>query len=347
VPETTTSEPGLDANCLRRGGAVVASETPQASAATVTVGALIERWLDLVTDDLSPTTVRGYRCLIDGKILPALGSLEICELGSSVLDDFYMSLRRGQGLATGTVRHVHSIMRSCLTQAVKWGLLDSNPALSASPPKLRRAEIEPPDLEQVQALICDAERVNPPFARFLRLMAATGLRRGEACALRWTDVDFDAGTLVVRRALITVKGRSTLVKSTKTRSIRRIAVDNTTLTALRVQRDFMRSKAAQHESELAPEAYLFSHADDGRRPWYPDGVSHNFITLRNRLGFYGVRLHDLRHAHATQLLAAGVPVRTVSGRLGHANAATTLGVYAHFLASSDRDAANVITELLG
>jgi integrase len=178
-------------------------------------------------------------------------------------------------------------------------------------------------------------------------MAATGLRRGEACALRWTDVDFDSRTLVIRRALVIVKGQSTVVKGTKTRSIRKIALDSTTLDALEEQHAFMQSRAGVKGVALNPDAYLFSKAPDGTRPWYPDHVSHNFIALRDRLGFHGVRLHDLRHAHATQLLAAGVPVRTVSGRLGHASAATTLAVYAHFLASSDRDAADVIGELLG
>jgi integrase len=322
-------------------------EMQAAEVAGLDLGELLERWLDLVTDDLSPTTVRSYRSLIDGKITPALGTREISDLTPGDLDSFYLMLRREQGLASGTVRHTHSILRSGLAQAVKWGLLESNPALKASPPKLRRAEVEPPDLEQVQALITAAEEVNRPFARLLRLMAATGLRRGEACALRWSDLDFDARTLVIRRALIIVKGKSTVVKSTKTRSIRKIALDSTTVSALQEQRSFMRSRAAAEGLELDGDAYLFSHAVDGKRPWYPDNVSHNFILLRDRLGFDGVRLHDLRHAHATQLLAAGVPVRTVSGRLGHANAATTLGVYAHFLASSDRDAADVITELLG
>jgi integrase len=178
-------------------------------------------------------------------------------------------------------------------------------------------------------------------------MAATGLRRGEACALRWTDIDFDARTLLIRRALIVVRGQSTLVKGTKTRSIRKITLDPTTLHALQEQHAFMQSRAWAKGVALNPDAYLFSKAPDGTRPWYPDRVSHNFMALRDRLGFHGVRLHDLRHAHATQLLAAGVPVRTVSGRLGHASAAMTLGVYAHFLASSDRDAANVVGELLG
>src|SRR5829696_3732096 len=209
----------------------------------LTVETLVERWLDLVSDDLSPTTVQSYRSVIDSRIVPALGGIDIRSLTASDLDSFYITLRRGHGLASATVRSTHSILRSGLAQAVKWGLLESNPALKASPPKLRRAEVEPPDVEQVQALIGAAQEANPAFGRLLRLMAATGLRRGEACALRWSDVDFDARTLLIRRALIMVNGHGTMVKSTKTRSIRKIALDGTTLATLKDQQVFMQSRA--------------------------------------------------------------------------------------------------------
>ena len=95
-----------------------------------------------------------------------------------------------------------------------------------------------------------------------------------------------------------------------------------------------------------PDGYVFTTSADGLVPLHPDTITGAFRRLSDRVGLPGVRLHDLRHLHATQLLAAGVPVRTVSGRLGHANAATTLNVYAHFLQASDRDAADVIAALL-
>lgn len=91
---------------------------------------------------------------------------------------------------------------------------------------------------------------------------------------------------------------------------------------------------------------MFTEAADAADPLHPDTITGRFTRVRKRAGLGGVRLHDLRHLHATQLLAAGVPVRTVSGRLGHANAATTLNVYAHFLEASDRQAADVIASLL-
>jgi integrase len=97
---------------------------------------------------------------------------------------------------------------------------------------------------------------------------------------------------------------------------------------------------------LGTSAYVFTRAPDGTKPWVPNEVTKVFIRLRNSIGLPNVRLHDLRHFSATRLLAAGVPVRTVSGRLGHANAATTLGVYAHFVEESDREAADALGAVL-
>ncbi len=104
--------------------------------------------------------------------------------------------------------------------------------------------------------------------------------------------------------------------------------------------------AIQAGVTLTEGSFVFSHSPDGGQPIHPDNVTGAFRRLCKQLELEGVRLHDLRHAHATQLLAAGVPVRTVSGRLGHASAMTTMDVYAHFLEESDERAASVIGELL-
>jgi integrase len=108
----------------------------------------------------------------------------------------------------------------------------------------------------------------------------------------------------------------------------------------------MTSRATACGTTLAEDAFVFSEAADAKRPWHPDTPTARFVRLRHNVGLDNVRLHDLRHMHATQLLAAGVPVRTVSGRLGHANAVTTLNVYGHFLEASDRQAAAVMGDLL-
>ena len=152
--------------------------------------------------------------------------------------------------------------------------------------------------------------------------------------------------MVIRRSVASVPA-GTFVKDTKTHSARRLAVDPETIDALHSRRVRADALAVMCRCAVASEAYVFSSSPDGSAPLHPDTVTGGFQRLCRRLGLGGIRLHDLRHLHATQLLAAGVPVRTVSGRLGHANPATTLNVYAHFLDASDRQAAGVIGDLLG
>ena len=139
-----------------------------------------------------------------------------------------------------------------------------------------------------------------------------------------------------------VKWGIVVVKDTKTHASRRIALDDATVAVLDEQRRRLEERAVACEVELDPDGYVFTESADGTDPLHPDTITGRFTRVRRQAGLDGIRLHDLRHLHATQLLAAGVPVRTVSGRLGHANAATTLNVDAHFLEASDRQAADVI-----
>jgi integrase len=311
-----------------------------------TLADVLARWLDLAAENLSPTTFDEYKRLVANRIEPVLGAVPVRRLTTRRLDAFYQALAREAGLAPASIRQVHAVIRRGLGQAVKWGWIRSNPAADASPPRLRRRELAPPAPADLRKLLAEAEAADRDFAVFLRLMATTGLRRGEACGLRWTDVDVEGEALVVQRAVVVVHGQGLFEKDTKTHASRRIALDHATLEALRRHREVMGERAAACGVDLADDAFVFSHTPDGSRPWRPENVTSTFTRVRDQAGFPQVRLHDLRHMHATQLLAAGVPVRTVSGRLGHANAATTLNVYGHFLEASDRQAADVIGELL-
>lgn len=305
---------------------------------------LLEEWLELNAAEFSPTTVREYRRLIRRRIGPALGHMSVRKVTTSDIDRFYLALS-SSGLAPASVRQVHAILHRALAQAVRWGWIGVNPAVNASPPRRRKAEISPPGPEAVIRLISAAEEVDPVFGAFLRLAAATGARRGELCGLRWSDIDDVAGTVVIERSVIEVEAR-TFVKDTKTHGSRRIAVDRATLAALQVHRQAQKDRALEALVREVADPFVFSRCPDGCQPWHPAQVTKEFIRLRARVGAPDVRLHDLRHYVATRLLAAGVPLRTVSGRLGHASASTTLGVYAHFVPASDQLAAEVLGDLL-
>ena len=209
-----------------------------------------------------------------------------------------------------------------------------------------RQEVSTPNPEELRRLIVEAERVDEDLAMFVRLAAMTGARRGELCGLRWEDVDLGSKSLSITRSVIGMRNDELLVKDTKTHAGRRIALDQETVAALARHRDRQIERACAAGLELSDDAYLFTTTLDGSRPRRFDGMSLAFIRLRRRAGVKGLPLHSLRHFSATRMLDAGVPVRTVSGRLGNANASVTLDVYSHWVAASDQGGAAALGALL-
>ena len=190
-----------------------------------------------------------------------------------------------------------------------------------------------------------AARSNPAFATYIQLSAATSAPRGELVALRWSDVDLNSGVVRIRRGI--VHGLDGLAeKDTKTHAARRIAIDSGTVESLRHHRNVGGGVGDRMRRRLGGDAFVFSTSPDGRDNWNPAYLTQAFARLAKRAGVPDVRLHDLRHFVATRLLANGVDVRTVAGRLGHRNPNVTLNVYAHFLPEADRDAADLLGRLL-
>lgn len=181
----------------------------------------------------------------------------------------------------------------------------------------------------------------------LHLAVITGARRGELCGLRWSDLDTKRAELLIQRSMYETTEREILEKDMKTHQARRIALDEGTMHELKRHREWMESRSEFCGVELDAHAYLFSDHERGVEPWRPDRVSLAFRRLCAELELPGIRFHDLRHFAATNLLSAGIDVRTVSSRLGHANASTTLGTYAHFVGAADRNAAEVLGNVIG
>jgi integrase len=243
------------------------------------------------------------------------------------------------------VRQVHAILRRALGQATRWGWIPANPAALASPPRPGPADLRPPTPEEVSQLLAVAYQADPDFAVLLWLAATTGARRGELCALRWSSVDLDAAELVIVRNLI-VRGGQLVEKDTKTHAARRIALHDDSVALLKEHQRRCMQRAQTCGAQLTTDAYVFSFDPASCQPMNPDSVTHRFGRLAKQLGLHA-RLHDLRHYAATQLIAGGVDVRTVSGRIGHAGGgATTLRVYTHFQAAPDRRAAELLEQTL-
>ncbi len=303
-----------------------------------TVGFLLEEWFAQASPRWGLKWAAEVRAILDRRWLPTLGGKRLDRLEALDLDRLYRRWE-AEGLAAATINQYHAVIRRALHQGLRWGWIGASAAARASPPPLVNHQLVPPTPAQVRRVITDLLEREPEFAAFVRFGAASGARRGEVCALRFDD--FDAGGVTISRSIGQV-GKATHVKDTKTHQGRRIALDPATLAVVVAQLDRQRARAQRAEVELVPNPYIWSDDLEGAASWKPDRATRAWGRVRARCGVEGVRLHDLRHAVATDLLTAGVDVRTVAGRLGHANASTTLKIYAQWSPQRDADAATIL-----
>jgi integrase len=325
--------------------AAFANVGPSVGART-TLGELLDRWFAANEPDWAKTTAQSTWSIIDRQLRPKLGHVRVRDLTTVMIDEFYAALRvdgavEGGPLTPGSVQRIHGVLHRALAQAMRWEWIWSNPATSASPPRMEPAEMRPPSPDEVGRLLEHVEVHHPLLHLFLVLAATTGARRGQLLALKWADVDFEHASLSFQRAW--VEGRNgPVLAPTKTRRAHRVALDSYTQQLLTEQWDRIASAVI---GDL-DAAFVFSHHRLGERPWNPNWVTKQFIRQRRAAGIEHFRLHDLRHFMATQMLGSGVAVPVVSARLAHARASTTLNVYAHAIPGADLEAARLISGIL-
>jgi len=325
------------------------------------LGAYLEEWAAGLR--LAPSTIASYRKNIRLHIAPALGTVPLAALTTERIDRLYRDLerggradhRQGESLSPRTVRYVHTILSAALGAAVKTRRLARNPAGDASPPTARQAkapEMHPWTASQLAAFLGWAREHAPAGFPLWHVLAFTGMRRGEALALRWRDVDLDAATVRIRRSAGMIRnageGAGVVEGDTKSGKPRLVDLDAPTVAVLRAHK---RERGALALQLARDDALVFGDIEGQHRN--PEHVSRQFARdiarARDVLGGQAlpvIRLHDLRHTHATILLTAGVPVHVVSQRLGHASAVVTMTVYAHVLPGSQRDAADRFAALV-
>lgn len=314
------------------------------------VGEYLDQWMVRQRLRLQPRTWDAYRLTIATYIAPTLGDVTLDALGPGAIEQLYGELldhggRGDRPLSLATIRHVHAVLHKALADAVRIELLPSNPADRVALPRRDLRDDAP---ATVQAWTVEEAR------RFLRhthgddhgtlwaVALGTGMRRGELLALRWHDVDLDDRLVTVTGSLSEHRGQ-TRRKATKTNRVRRLYIDDRTAAALEREAHTRRPPAATASPHLAD--LVFTDADGA--PLSPQRTTHRFRRLVRRLDDVPtIRLHAVRHTHATLLLQAGVPIKVVSERLGHATIAMTLDVYAHVLPAMDREAADRFGELL-
>jgi integrase len=306
-----------------------------------TLAEYLDRWeRDWAAVNVSTKTIERYAELLKHHVRPHLGAVRLQKLRPVNLGELYAKLLRETGLSARTVGHVHRVLHKALVVAAEWELIQQNPADVAKPPPAAAVEIEILTEDQVDHVL-RALRGRSLYP-IVALALGTGMRRGELLALSWGNSDLDSGRIRVERSVEQTKAVGLRLKAPKTKYGRRtIALPGSVVTDLRAHR------TAQQElrlrlglGKMPADALVFPNLEGGLRS--PNALTKEWTRATVALRLPRVSLHALRHTHASQLIASGMDILTISRRLGHGSPTITLGVYGHLFTNTDDRAAEIM-----
>jgi integrase len=309
-----------------------------------TLAQFLERWLEHIKTQVTPKSYERYAGLVRQNIVPLLGAVVLTKLKPAQISTAYaVALAGGRkdskegGLSPRSVGHMHRVLKQALGQAVKWQDLTRNPADAVEPPMVEWKPMKTYDLTQTAELI-EAVRGTPIEMPTL-LAVLCGLRRGEICALRWRNVDLVTGQISVVESLEQTKA-GLRFKSPKSGKGRTVALSATMSEELRTHRILRAEDMLKLGQALSDEDHVIAHVDGSIvQPIY---ISQHWARTIRKTGLAHLRFHDLRHAHATHLLANGVHPKVASERLGHSRVGITLDLYSHVMPGMQEDAAATV-----
>lgn len=318
---------------------------------TETVGDYLQQWFDSLEPSLRPSTAAMYDTYLRGHVKPALGTRQLQRLSTAQVSSFYGKLlaegnlsngptdgsdRPPKGLSPTTVRHIHTLLKRALGDAVRAGKLVRNPIDGVSAPRRRRAEMKTWSASEARAFL-DFVADDRLYAVYV-LALTTGLRRAELLGLRWRDISLDEGWLRVMQTVVSVKYK-VIIGTPKTKAGRRsVALDPATVDVLREHRlRQLKERVALGLGNVTADTLVFSKPDG--EPLHPSLFTDAFDRHVRDACLPRIRLHDCRHTYATLALAAGVHPKVVQERLGHSSIAITLDLYSHTVPSLQEEAA--------
>lgn len=323
---------------------------------------LAATWFETLS--LAPSTLQGYNKILRNHVNRSLGDISVNELTSARIASFYASLKKtgrrdskdaGGPLSANTVNKIHVVLAAILDIAVDDGLIQRNPARDQKRVKApTRRDIRAENIEirtwsvgELKDFLSWNEATYKDELHLLwRLIGFTGMRRGEAMATKWSDLNFETGTLSVRRAADPAKIRA--VKATKTYASRSLPLQPDVIQRLKEWKVLRKQLG---ETFVEPDSYIFGNLKNELRS--PNDISARFSRAMKKYLAHAsltktpVTLKGLRHSHATQLLEAGINVKVVQERLGHSDIGTTLNIYSHVTATMQENVVEFLTKHFG
>lgn len=315
---------------------------------TLTVGAYLTDWIEKTKTELKYKTYVEYKNIVQKKLIPAFGYLQLKKLNAMHITSFY---QENQELAANSLRYYHAVLNKALNQALQWRLITLNPMTAVKKPKLIKEEMRVYDSEQLKQFLqlLEGRAIYYPVL----IAASTGLRIGEIAALRWSDIE--NGTIYVTQQLQEGEDGLELVPLKTKGSKRKVPLMDITKKALR-ELDIRYKEYKLRGGEYFQDLGFILCNEDGN-PYAPAYLSRNYRrtlkeytdnegkNLLQRFNLPYIRFHDLRHTHATLLLKQGVNPKIVAERLGHATVVMTLDTYSHVLPDMQEEAVEKLNQL--
>jgi integrase len=312
----------------------------------LTVASFLEKWLAHIKPQVAPRTIERYAEIVAEYLLPALGNVLLSKLQPLLISTAYDKIRssrtKGQGeLSPRTILHCHRVLSAALRQAVRWRLLPYNPAADIKPPKIERRKVLTYSLTQTADLL---EALRGSWMHVPALLAVLcGMRRGEIAALRWGSVDLDKGRLAVVQSAEQTKA-GVRYKEPKSGQVRTVALSAAVVSELRTHRTSQAENLLRLGIRLDADGFMVAQADGN--PYDPDSISKEWRLRIIKSGLPRIRFHDLRHTHASHMLASGVHPKIASERLGHSRVGITLDLYSHVTEGLQDDAVALVDDAM-
>lgn len=303
----------------------------------ITIRSWLDTWMeDYKKHELRRTTFEVYKILIDAHIVPALGGATIQGLRPENIQKLYNN-KLAEGLSPKSIRHIHTILRGALRQAMKNRLISYDVSESVTLPALKKGQARALTLKE-QAKFLAAAEDNPLYPAFMLLMT-TGLRRGELLGLRWRNVNLTKKYLEIEENFVPVKGGAVYQQPKTEKSKGKVPLIKPAVECLKKHRQQMLAEGLYDKDRPV-------FCNDAGGPIMPRSFNHRFEKLREKAGVgKAVTVHSLRHTYATRLLELGVSLKEVQELLRHAELSTTADIYAHVSEELKRAAANRLTDL--
>ena len=311
----------------------------------MTLGEWMDKWMDeYMIFTIKENTIKGYRSQIDHQIKPFIGHKQLASLTTADIQKFYNKIKKegrvhphpihGHVLSDSMVRKIHMMLHEAMEVAVRERYIVRNPTDNTTIPKKTTTEKQVLDDSQLNRFL-EAIQGEPYWHDFFYVEVMTGLRRGEICGIKWSDIDFNEGTLCIKRSVSTKEGGGVSIGETKTGAgVRTITMPPSVATLLWKKR-----------SDAINE-WVFPHYTNPSDPLHPSSAYKKLKTLLKRLELPLLRFHDLRHTFATQATDGGVDPKTLAGILGHTDASFTLDTYTHVTSDMQRGASAIVNNMM-